>query len=190
GKRKESRYLSGKRSDSWLKVKPATTADFVIGGYTQGKGARAPLGSILVGTWDHTKLKFASHVGSGFDERGVDRMKDDLAKLKRKTCPFDETPELHSATTWVEPKVVAEVKFHSWTEDNRLRAPVFVKVRDDIDAKKVKRGTSHSRVGGNPGELDPRPHGDDIGKILAQLDQKKPAITLAVGPHQIKLTNL
>src|SRR5207249_1719867 len=51
GKRKDSRYLSGKRSDSWLKVKPAMTADFVIGGYTQGKGARAPLGSILVGYW-------------------------------------------------------------------------------------------------------------------------------------------
>jgi len=74
GKRKDSRYLSGKRSDSWLKVKPATTGDFVIGGYTQGKGARAPLGSILVGTWKNRKLAFASHVGSGFDDRSLDRM--------------------------------------------------------------------------------------------------------------------
>src|SRR5688572_2153993 len=204
GKRKDSRYLSGKRSDSWLKVKPATTADFVVGGYTQGKGVRKSLGSILVGTWESKgrKLKFASHVGSGFDDRGVDRMKAALAKLERKTCPFDEPPELNAPTTWVEPKVVAEVKFHSWTEDGRLRAPVFVRVRDDVDARKVRREASHSRVGGNPMDeaLDSRksdgpnqlgaPDGNDSAEILAQLANTKPALTLAVGPHAIKLTNL
>ena len=52
GKRKESRYEAGRRSPSWLKVKPTQSADFVIGGYTQGKGSRAPLGAILVGYWE------------------------------------------------------------------------------------------------------------------------------------------
>ena len=52
GKRKDSRYEAGKRSAAWLKVKPTRSADFVIGGYTQGKGSRAPLGAILVGYWD------------------------------------------------------------------------------------------------------------------------------------------
>src|SRR6202158_594985 len=73
GKRKESRYESGRRSTSWLKVKPTRTADFVIGGYTRGKGSRAPLGALLVGYWDsgklRGKLRYASHVGSALDAR-------------------------------------------------------------------------------------------------------------------------
>ena len=187
GKRKDSRYLSGKRSDAWLKVKPATTADFVVGGYTQGKGARAPLGSILVGQWKGANLKFASHVGSGFDDRGVETLQAALAKLKRKACPFDETPELNAPATWVEPKLVAEVKFHSWTEDGRLRAPVFVRMRDDVEAKKVRReagGTRRKAEGG--GEIQ----GNGIAQILEQLAQAKSALTLAIGAQQVKLTNL
>ena len=73
GKRKDSRYEAGKRSASWLKVKPTHSADFVIGGYTQGKGARAPLGALLVGYWDGGKLRYASHVGSGFDDSTLRR---------------------------------------------------------------------------------------------------------------------
>jgi len=186
GKRKDSRYLSGKRSDSWIKVKAATTADFVIGGYTQGKGSRGTLGSILVGYREGKKLKFASHVGSGFDDAGLDRVKALLEPLERKTNPFDEEPELNSPTTWVEPKVVAEVKFHSWTEDGRLRAPVFVRLRDDIDAKKVKRqvgGGSRVEGGGNSAS-------GPIPEVLAQLDNNRSTLTLAIGAHQVKLTNL
>ena len=69
GKRKDSRYEAGRRSASWLKVKPTQSADFVVGGYTKGKGSRAPLGALLVGYWEGGKLRYASHVGSGFDER-------------------------------------------------------------------------------------------------------------------------
>ena len=73
GKRKNSRYEAGKRSASWLKVKSITSADFVIGGYTQGKGARSPLGALLVGYWDGGKLVYASHVGSGFNDESLSR---------------------------------------------------------------------------------------------------------------------
>src|SRR5467141_3082107 len=68
GKRKDSRYEAGKRSTSWLKVKPTNSAEFVIGGYTKGKGARAPLGALLLGYWEGSRLRCASHVGSGFDD--------------------------------------------------------------------------------------------------------------------------
>ena len=114
------------------------TAEFVIGGYTKGKGSRAPLGALLVGTWAGNRLRFASHVGSGFDESTLAQLKKRLEPLKRSTCPFDETPELPNATTWVEPKLVAEVRFHSWTEDKHLRHPIFVRLRDDIDPKSVR----------------------------------------------------
>src|SRR5258706_3627268 len=133
GKRKESKYESGKRSTSWLKVKPTKSADFVIGGFTRGKGSRAPLGALLVGYWDKGKLRYASHVGSGFDDRALTQVKKRLAPLERKDSPFVEKPELNAPAMWVEPKLVAEVEFHSWTEEGALRAPVFLRLRDDVD---------------------------------------------------------
>src|SRR5216684_1856289 len=139
GKRKDSRYEAGRRSASWLKIKPTNSADFVVGGYTKGKGSRAPLGALLVGYWDKGKLRYASHVGSGFDERTLSEVKARLEPLKRSTCPFAEKPEVNAPTTWVEPEVVAEVSFQSWTEDGSLRAPVFLRLRDDIDPKSVRR---------------------------------------------------
>jgi bifunctional non-homologous end joining protein LigD len=113
GKRKESRYEAGRRSTSWLKVKPAHSADFVVGGYTRGKGSRAPLGAILVGYWDKGKLRYASHVGSGFDGRTLAQAKARLEPLQTKRCPFAEEPERNGPTTWVEPATVAEVRFQS-----------------------------------------------------------------------------
>jgi bifunctional non-homologous end joining protein LigD len=185
GKQMDSRYEAGKRSQAWLKVKPTHSAEFAIGGYTQGKGSRAPLGSILVGYWDKGKLHFASHVGSGFDDRSLAQMKKRLEPLKRKTRPFVEEPELNAPTTWVEPTTVAEVNFQMWTEDGHLRAPVFVRLRDDVDAKSIRRV--------EPRVVAPAPAAQAagaIGDVVAQLESPKNAFTLAVGKSQIKLTHL
>ncbi|HEX7607242.1 MAG TPA: non-homologous end-joining DNA ligase, partial [Usitatibacter sp.] len=193
GKRADSRYESGKRSTSWIKVKPTRSADFVVGGYTSGKGARAALGSVLVGYWDGKKLRFASHVGSGFDDRSLAQVKARLEPLKRKTNPFSEDPELNAPTTWVEPKLVAEVNFQSWTDDGHLRAPVFLRLRDDVDAKKVRRpreGPGGSRPAPEPGSESPRRVSDAVEEVVRQLAGTKNAFTLAVGPHQIRLTHL
>jgi bifunctional non-homologous end joining protein LigD len=181
GKRKDSRYEAGKRSGSWLKVKPVKSADFVIGGYTRGQGSRAPLGALLVGTWDDGKLLYASHVGSGFDERSLRAVKAKLAPLERDTRPFADEPEQNAPTTWVEPKLVAEVKFQSWTEDGHLRAPVFLRLRDDVDPKQVLRAAAPRAA--------PRPTGE-IEDIVRQLETPRAAFTLAVGAHRIKLTHL
>ncbi|HUL97585.1 MAG TPA: DNA ligase D [Usitatibacter sp.] len=171
GKRKASRYESGQRSGAWLKVKPVRTEDFLVGGYTRGKGSRAPLGAILVGYRKGRKLVYASNVGSGFDERTLKQLKARLEPLKRDTCPFAEEPELNAPTTWVEPKLVAEVSFHEWTDDGRLRAPVFVKIRDDLPPARPSRG-------------------DRDDEVLAQLESPRTAFTLAVGEARIKLTHL
>jgi len=184
GKRKESRYEAGRRSASWLKVKPTMSADFVIGGYTKGKGSRAPLGALLVGYWDKGKLRYASHVGSGFDERALKQVKARLEPLQRKSRPFAEKPELNAPTTWVEPETVAEVSFQSWTDDDHLRAPIFLRLRDDVDPKAVRRPES----GRAPQAIQMA--SSPIDEIVAQLDSAKNALTLAVGPHQIRVTNL
>ena len=183
GKRKDSRYESGKRSGAWLKVKATQSAEFIVGGYTKGKGSRAPLGAILVGYREGAKLRYASHVGSGFDDRTLPALQAQLETLHRKTCPFAEKPEVNAPVQWVEPRLVAEVKYQNWTDDRRLRAPVFLRLRDDIDPDGVSfsRSSSSSPRNAATGE---------IGEILEQLDNKKAAFTLALGRHRIRLTHL
>ncbi len=178
GKRKDSRYESGKRSPAWLKVKATDSAEFVVGGYTRGKGSRAPLGALLVGYWEGRKLRFASHVGSGFDARTIARTKGQLEPLERESSPFAEKPELNAPTVWVEPKLVAEVRHQGWTHDGRLRAPVFLRLRDDVDPRAVRR------------VAEPAAKAEAGDSLLEQLDHGKASMTLVVGEHSIKLTHL
>ncbi len=215
GKRKDGRYESGRRSAAWLKIKPTRSADFVVVGYTRGKGSRASLGALLLGYWDKGKLRFASHVGSGFDERTLAQVQARLAPLRIDTCPFAEKPELNGPATWVKPEVVAEVNFQRWTEEGSLRAPIFLRLRDDIDPRTVRRAevpgsSSRPRIKSGAGRASPEPgsrplkyeipasagmtntarSGDAVSDVLSQLVSKKTAFTLAVGPHQIRLTHL
>jgi bifunctional non-homologous end joining protein LigD len=183
GKRKGSPYEAGRRSASWLKVKSTLTADFVVGGYTRGKGSRAPLGALLVGYWDRSKLRYASHVGSGFDDELLAQARKRLEPLRRDKCPFEHKPELHSPTVWVEPKVVVEVKFQNWTDDGFLRAPVFLRFRDDIEPKDVRRGKAST--GKRAAEAQ-----TEIEAVLRQLDTPKAALVLAVDGQQIRVTHL
>jgi bifunctional non-homologous end joining protein LigD len=190
GKRKDSKYEAGKRTSSWLKVKSTHSADFVIGGYTRGKGARAPLGALLVGYWDGDKLRYASHVGSGFDAGTLAQVQARLDALRRSACPFAEKPELHNPTTWVEPEVVVEVRFQSWTDDGSLRAPIFLRLRDDIDPKSVRRADNSPRPNRRAGQRDRDADAGEIDDIVRQLEEKKTAFPIAVGPHRIRLTHL
>ena len=186
GKRKQSKYEAGKRSSSWVKVKSTRSADFVVGGYTRGKGSREPLGALLVGTWEGRTLRYASHVGSGFDDRTLSLLQSRFRPLQRKTCPFAEKPVLNAPATWVEPEAVVEVKFQGWTGDGSLRAPVFLRVRDDIDPKAVTRKERE--------EVTPsataRSTDSVIDDVLRQLASAKASLSIAVGPHTLKLTHL
>jgi bifunctional non-homologous end joining protein LigD len=191
GKRKDSKYLAGRRSSAWVKIKPTTSAEFLVGGYTQGKGAREPLGALLIGYKDDGTLHYASHVGSGFDDKTLIKVKTRLDKLRRKTCPFTEKPDLHSPTTWVEPEMVVEVKFHSWTEDGRLRAPVLLRVRDDIDPANVRKPAATSVSTQTHDPADSALSDSVIEEVVQQLDSnRKASFTLIAGEHRIRLTNL
>jgi bifunctional non-homologous end joining protein LigD len=205
GKRKEGRYEAGKRSTAWLKVKPTQSAEFVIGGYTRGKGSREALGALLVGYWDGAQLRFASGVGSGFDQRTLAQLLERLQPLRVAANPFSEKPDVAGPITWVRPDLVVEVSFQQWTEDARLRAPVFVRVRDDVDPNTVHR-TQTSPAGATPraratgkargakAVATKTPAGiktsKDISEVLAQLESPKKGFDLACGPHRIRLSNL
>src|SRR6185503_5833050 len=165
---------------SWLKVKSTSSEEFIVGGYTKGKGARESLGAILVGYREGKDLRYASHVGSGFDRDSLAQVQGRLEPLKRKTCPFVEQPELNGPTTWVEPQVAVEVKFQGWTEDRSLRAPVFLRLRDDVDPKAVTRRAQAAKPSA----------GSAIDEVVAQLEKARTSGTISLDGHAIKLTHL
>jgi bifunctional non-homologous end joining protein LigD len=187
GKRRDSVYEAGRRSGKWLKVKPFHTAEFVVGGYTRGEGSRTALGALVVGYWDAGKLVFASKVGSGFDAKNLPKVQARLEPLQRKSCPFVDKPDTGAPTTWVDPKLVVEVKFQSWTDDGKLRAPVFLRVRDDVDPQSVRRVEAVHRA---PEPKRARKSSAEVDEVLAQLDDRRTTFQLAVGAHRIRLTHL
>ena len=184
GKREDSRYEAGRRSGAWVKVKPVRSGDFVVGGFTRGKGSRAALGALLVGYWDRGKLRYASHVGSGFDARALAAMKARLEPLAVESCPFAEMPELNGPATWVAPRVAVEVAYQGWTADDRLRAPVFLRLRDDLDAAKVRRAAAPAAIAATPTPRDP------VEEVVAQLDRARGDASLAVEGHRVRVTHL
>lgn len=139
GKRKDSTY-SSRRSPDWIKLKCSRRQEFVIGGYTDPKGSRAALGSLLVGVHDDDgKLVYAGAVGTGFNDRSLADMLARLQKLHAAKRPFKDATENDRRAHWVKPVLVAEVAFSEWTKDGHLRHPVFHALRSDKPAKAIVR---------------------------------------------------
>jgi bifunctional non-homologous end joining protein LigD len=146
GKRLDSKYLPGKRSRDWLKFKTHGEQEFVIAGYTRGKGRREwSFGSLVLATNGDDGLEWVGNVGTGFDDAEQERLLKKLRPLERKTSPFPRPPKMPRVrkddVVWVEPKLVAEVSFAEFTHDGRLRAPVYLGLRTDKDASEVRRET-------------------------------------------------
>ena len=193
-KRRDSGYEPGARSRAWLKVKVVREQEFVVGGYTQGTGERsATFGALLVGYYQGTELRYAGRVGSGFDRAALRELLDVLSHLHVESSPFAPDPELDSsASRWVQPDLVVRVKFAQWTQDSRLRAPVFVGVRSDLDPKAVWRETPEPTisVGGTEPPLESSSPDSEVSAVVEQLASTREKLILEVGGHRLSLTNL
>jgi bifunctional non-homologous end joining protein LigD len=135
-KRLGSRYQP-RRSREWLKIKISHDGDFVICGYTEGE--RDYFGALALGIYDRGELKFAGCVGTGFDNKQIEQLYRLLEPLTTDVCPFAEKPAIPQKVHWVRPEKVCTVKYHSWTEDQRLRAPVYLGLRPDKDPRECER---------------------------------------------------
>jgi bifunctional non-homologous end joining protein LigD len=129
-KRVTSRYVS-ERSINWVKLKVTKTLDAVVGGWTAARTSAIPFGSLLLGLYQGKKLRFIGHVGSGFDGKKLVELANQLDGMKTAGCPFDKAPETNEKATWVSPTLVARVKLSGWTQDQALRHPVFLRLRED-----------------------------------------------------------
>jgi bifunctional non-homologous end joining protein LigD len=186
-KRKDSTYRPGRRSSAWLKIKASHSAEFVVGGYTKGKGARESIGALLLGYWTGNELHYVGHVGSGLTEDIIEDLRARFAVLGAKRSPFIEKPPLHRPTTWLKPELVVEVSFEDRTPDGLLRAPVFVKLRDDVRSQSVR--AAPQKRGGAANKKAPTPK-NEIEAVLQQLDNTNTQLDLAVGGARIRLTSL
>lgn len=125
-----------RRSREWLKIKIVNEQEFVICGYTEGE--RDYFGSLVLGAHDNGRLTWVGNVGTGFNNKLMASLHEKLKPLERAGSPFPEAPRI-PRVRWVEPQLVCMVKFANWTNEARLRAPVFLGLRDDVDAREVVR---------------------------------------------------
>jgi bifunctional non-homologous end joining protein LigD len=171
-KARGSKY-EGRRSRDWVKVKVITSDDFVIGGFTHGE--RDYFSSLVLGLYDGEKLTHAGQVGTGFNEKTLKEIYAKIEPLITKKNPFTGTVKALRDVTWLQPELVAEIKYLEMTPDGLLRAPVFVALRPDKDPKECMRETA-------PAEEPQR------GPLIPT---DSPAeVTLDIEGHRLKLTNL
>ena len=136
-KRAESTYVHG-RSRDWLKLKCSFEQELVIGGFTAPQGSRSRFGALLVGYYEDGKLRYAGKVGTGFDQRTLDQLGDQMEALEIPDSPFDGEG-LPRGARWVAPRLVGQFGFGEWTRDGKLRHPRYLGLRDDKSADEVVR---------------------------------------------------
>ncbi|MDB5872448.1 MAG: ATP-dependent ligase-like protein [Ramlibacter sp.] len=138
-KRRNSAYVL-RRSSDWVKLKCGQRQEFVIGGYTDPKGSRTGIGSLLLGVYDAKgALQYAGNVGTGFNERTLRELKRQLDEVATGQAAFAPNAALPRNAHWVKPELVCEVAFGEWTRDNRIRHSVFHGLRDDKKPKAIVR---------------------------------------------------
>lgn len=139
-KRASSTYKDGFRSKQWLKVKTHKRQEVVIGGFTEPRGSRKHIGALMIGVYEGDKLIYAGHVGGGIPTEQLQPLRKKLEALERQTSPFDgKPPKPNAPVHWVTPKLLCEVTFTEWTDDGRMRHPVFAGLRSDKDPRQVTR---------------------------------------------------
>jgi bifunctional non-homologous end joining protein LigD len=165
------------RSHDWVKIKIVTQQEFVICGYTTGE--REYFGSLVLGLYEKGKLVYVGNVGTGFDQRMVEQIYRRIEPLITSQSPFKDLPQIGREITWVRPEVVCAVKFASWTDEGRLRAPVFLGLRLDVDPKESMRETAAAAE-----------ESSALAKRPPLLEGKAEEAALTIDSRRLKFTHL
>ncbi|WP_125720026.1 DNA ligase D [Flavobacterium ustbae] len=136
-KRADSNYTVNRRSTNWLKIKTANEEEAIIIGITEPKNSRKYFGAILLGQYDGKKLQYIGKCGTGFTESTLKDLYTKLKPLFIAASPLDAKIPIRDKIQWVKPKIVCQVKFSEWTQDQHLRHPVYLGIRIDKKAEEV-----------------------------------------------------
>jgi bifunctional non-homologous end joining protein LigD len=171
-----SRYDS-KRSRDWVKVKVVNQQDFVICGWIEGE--REYFGALALAYYANDRLVYAGNVGSGFTQESLKAVYQQIQPLVTSKLPLSVVPKDVGKVTWVNPELVCTVRYTSWTDDVRLRAPVFLGLRADHSPKDCVRETA----------IQPAPSAEEPRKA-ALLPGDQNEVVLTIENRRLKFTNL
>ncbi len=129
-KKADAPYRAG-RSPNWLKIRAERSDDFVVVGFTRPKGSRVGFGALHLGVYDRGALVYAGRVGTGFDTAQLEEYAAALESARRPKPAFKGAGPTGAEHAWIEPRLVAEVRYLEWTDDGQLRQPVFLRFRTD-----------------------------------------------------------
>jgi bifunctional non-homologous end joining protein LigD len=171
-----SRYES-KRSRDWVKIKVVNQQDFVICGRI--KGERDYFGALALAYYEGEQLVYAGNVGSGFTQDSLKAVFQKMKALETAKSPLSATPKDVGQVTWIKPELVCTVRFSSWTDEVRLRAPVFLGLRTDLLPREVARETVSQ-----PAASEEPPRSQPL------LPEEPNEVVLTIDDRRLKFTNV
>jgi bifunctional non-homologous end joining protein LigD len=143
-KRADSMYLSGARTDNWLKIKASKRQEVVIAGFTAPRRTRPFFGALTL-LREGNGWRYIGHVGTGFSQRNTGRAARPAYKAENVEIPFPSKVKDEAVATWVKPQLAAEIKFTKWTSSGEMRHPAYPGLRRDTNAGDVVRDRESSR---------------------------------------------
>jgi len=140
GKRADSPY-SGLKNGDWIKLKCDRRQEFVIGGYVLTDKRTSGVSSLLLGVYSGNELIYAGRAGTGMTEADKRMLEQEFKSIKRAQSPFNQVPPSKSneKLIWLEPELIAEIKFAEWTEENLVRQASFKGLRVDKNPREIQR---------------------------------------------------
>lgn len=188
-------HYEGRRSTSWRKVKLVREQDCVICGFTTQK--RESFASLILGVYQDQKLVHIGNVGTGFDAEQQQILRAMFDQRLAEQTPFPAIPKIPGKITWLRPELVARIKYTQWTKEDRLRAPVFLGLRNDITPQQCVREESAlpPPVGAIPSYAQENGAAQVVKAAkrsnLAELPPQQPdSVELRLGENSVRLTNL
>ncbi|MDB5230819.1 MAG: ligase, partial [Chitinophagaceae bacterium] len=204
-KKATSIYIPDLRSKDWLKIKTEKRQEVVIAGYTKNENTSKQFSALLLGLNEGGEFRFIGPVGTGFSNQTQKEILEKLKPLVTKKCPFKEVPDYNKPSrfrpnppkakvTWVKPEIVAEISYRELTKDGSIRHPSFKGLREDKNAKDVRRETEKpvTEILKEEKTLQDKNMITSPGKKERKtfLNPKDEMQTREIGGHDIKFTNL